>query len=85
MRKIILIFLAMPFAANADIIDLGPTTADTVAGLEWLDMNYTTGQMISTVLNNMDNYVGGGWRYASNAEVDGFVAEVTGQGHVGID
>ncbi len=43
MRKLLLVLLLVPFAANADLIDLGDSTLDTDTGLEWLDLTETIG------------------------------------------
>jgi hypothetical protein len=77
-----LVFLATQLfavVANADIIDQGDTTLDTATGLEWLDMSYTDGKSASQVLSELDNYLGGGWRYATVDAVDKFVTAITGQ------
>ncbi len=57
MRKLILVLLAMPFAANAALISVdwnaagdGLLTRDTGTGLEWLDWSVTRGETIGSAL-----------------------------------
>ncbi|MEO1202194.1 MAG: hypothetical protein AAFX10_05780 [Pseudomonadota bacterium] len=79
MKRVFLLFLLLPFGANAAIIDLGDVTLDTDTGFEWLDLSFTDGKSATQVLGELDTYVGGGWRYASNSEVNQFVLAITGQ------
>ncbi len=71
MRKLILVLLAMPFAANADLIDLGGSTIDTSSGLEWLDLTATQG---STVANAASAFSGAGWAVATQADIASLLA-----------
>lgn len=71
-----LALLLGPLTANADFItattnltDQGTYTTDNSTGLDWLDLSVTANSTyISAETNNP------GWRYATNAEVEGLFA-----------
>ena len=63
--------------ADATLIDNGPYTTDTAAGLEWLDFSYTVGLTYNQV--NAGTFVTtGGFRYATELEVLGLFAAAGG-------
>lgn len=72
----VLLFLMGPLTANADLIsatanliDNGTYTTDTSTGLDWLDLSATANATYASAeSNNL------GWRYATNAEVEGIFA-----------
>ena len=70
--------MAISSAVQATIVDLGTVTQDTDTGFEWLDLSFTSGVSTSSVELNLDVYEGGGWQFASNAQVDAFITNITG-------
>ena len=61
-----LVVLLSPMAANADLIDAGGSTIDTLTGLEWLDLTSTVGM---TVANALAAFEGDGYQYANDSEI----------------
>jgi hypothetical protein len=50
--------------------DNGSFTTDTNNQLDWLDLSFTRGVSYNDVATNFNTYDGGGWRYATNKEVE---------------
>ncbi len=55
--------------AHATLIDNGTFSSDDTTGLDWLDLNISIGQSFNSA--ETENT---GWRYATNAEVEGLFA-----------
>ena len=68
--------LALPAAANANLVDRGLVTYDTQSGLEWLDLNQTKGlsfDQVSAQFGSGGLYAG--YRYATSLEAQGLLTE----------
>lgn len=68
--------IALPAAANADLVDRGFVTYDTQSGLEWLDLSQTQGlsfDQVSAQLGTGGLYAG--YRYATSLEAQGLLTE----------
>jgi hypothetical protein len=68
--------IALPAAANANLVDRGLVTYDTRSGLEWLDLSQTQGlsfDQVSTQLGTGGLYAG--YRYATSLEAQGLLTE----------
>ena len=63
------LLLIVPFAASADLIDVGDTTIDDDTGLEWLDLTFTAGQSFNSIIGGFGGFVADGYRFATAAEV----------------
>lgn len=63
--------LAVPMTLNAALIDKGIFNADTITGLDWLDLSQTANLSYQQVAEGLT--VGGdfeGWRFANESDVD---------------
>lgn len=72
------VYLCMVFAiastpARAALIPLSQTTYDTATGLEWLDVNLTTGLTYAQAADAWS-----GWRFATGAEIDALAIRYIG-------
>jgi len=68
--------IALPAAANANLVDRGLVTYDTQSGLEWLDLSQTQGlsfDQVSAQLGAGGLYAG--YRYATSLEAQGLLTE----------
>ena len=63
--------------SSSELIDKGRYTADTVSGLDWLDLSYTLGRSYNSVANGLGGFIEGGWRIATTAEVDDLFSRAT--------
>lgn len=76
--------LFLSTSANSALIDNNTFTTDTVSGLDWLDLTETSNRSYTDI--NAQLSVGGefdGWRYASFADVTGFLDSFGGGGSYG--
>jgi hypothetical protein len=65
------IFCALPAQAASVLIDQGNVTYDPGTKLQWLDVSETAGLSYNDILsNNGVNFIGDGWRFATDFEVD---------------
>lgn len=78
--------LSVNVNANAvDIIDSGNYTTDSLSGLDWLDVTFTTNKHYDDVKNLINNNTTengidyGQWRYASGEEVGTLIANYRGE------
>lgn len=57
--------------ANGELIDLGDITQDTDTGLEWLDMNYSSGVSALAIIKGFDpnQLASQGWKHASLEQI----------------
>ena len=53
------------------IIDVGGSTLDNSTGLEWLDVNLTTGQSYNTIIGGFGGYAAAGYVHATGAQLCG--------------
>ena len=93
MKKIILAFIYVyTCSTNAALIDNDLYTTDTVTNLDWLDLSVTDGmeatQVRSLLLTTWDSvseswvesqFMGGGWRYATESQAIDFVVRNIGE------
>jgi hypothetical protein len=56
-------------SADAELVDLGDVTRDTLSGLEWRDLSQNSLCSIDEVLASTPHCDVAGWRYATAAEV----------------
>lgn len=56
-------------SGSAALIDNGSSTIDTSSGLEWLDVQLTTGQSYTSVLGDFGGYISAGYRYANISDI----------------
>lgn len=77
-KALVLIALSVSLPSNAALVNNGIYTTDST-GLQWLDLIETAGitsyNGAAAVFGSVD---GGGWRYASNTEVENLYAELFG-------
>jgi hypothetical protein len=70
------------YSAAVDFIDNGNYTTDTISGLDWLDINETTGRSYQYVTSRLST--GGayeGWRYATSTEFLAMAGNFTGKSY----
>lgn len=72
MYKILTLALFLTVATNAQaiLIDNGTYTTDTATNLDWADLSATLNNSYNSVSSVFDTYQGGGWRYATNRDVE---------------
>lgn len=72
MKKMIFTCLLWLYVQNAQavIVDDGAYNTDSDTGLQWLDLTATDGLTYSAVVGMLDTVEGGGWRFATNAEIE---------------
>ena len=72
MKKIVCtaFLLTVGYGAQAALVDNGGFTSDTDTGLDWADLSATAGLSYNDAGTVFDTYEGGGWRYATDAEVE---------------
>ncbi|HEY6643657.1 PEP-CTERM sorting domain-containing protein [Povalibacter sp.] len=70
--------LAWSLPSEATLINYGSSTHDTATGLEWLDVNLTSGLTYNSVLNDAGGFITDGWRYATGAEIDALAGRYIG-------
>ena len=71
-RILLFLYLLLPFQAHSTIIDNGDWTADTISGLDWLDMKFTKSMSYDSVLSATtanDGNLLSGWRYATKNDL----------------
>lgn len=61
---------------NALLIDSGGYINDTNAGLDWLHSSYTIGKSYYQAAGGFNTYLDGGWRYATNEEVENIFSQI---------
>jgi hypothetical protein len=68
----ILALLSLTWTAqsHATLISYGYFTRDTATGLDWLDVNLTSGLSYDAVASGAGRYIPDGWRYAPGGEID---------------
>ena len=57
-------------SVNASLVDNGIYTTDTSGGLDWLDLTETAGFSYNQIMDGEGGWIGAGWRYAFEAEID---------------
>lgn len=67
---VVLFLLVSPVHAALISSSDGTYTIDTVSGVEWLDLTYSVGYSRNDVLAAVGSSYGGGWGFASNAQID---------------
>ena len=68
----VLMLCSLPARATSILIDQGDATYDPSSHLQWLDLTKTQGLSYNDVLHNVSvDYVGSGWRFATDMEVAG--------------
>lgn len=66
-----LLALTVPVRASSILIDRGSSTYDPATNLSWLDVTATADLSYNDVITNTGvDYIGQGWRYATDAEVE---------------
>ena len=76
----ILALLSLTWTAqsHATLISHGYFTRDTATGLDWLDVNLTSGLSYDAVASGAGGYVPDGWRYATGGEIDALALHYIG-------
>ena len=71
MKYILALFCLTLFSNSyAAVINYGGYFEDTDSNLNWLDLTATTGVSYNDALSVGQSYEGGGWRYATNPEIE---------------
>jgi len=63
-------------AAPSTLVDNGNYTTDLVSNVEWLDFSFTSGVVFNQAVSVASSVEGGGWRYATNGEVEGLFSQL---------
>ena len=69
-----ILYLVLMNSAFSAIIDNGGFTTDTDTNLQWADLTATNALSYNQASSVFDVYDGGGWRYATNSEVESLFA-----------
>jgi hypothetical protein len=78
-----LLFLFAGFQANAALIDHGDFTLDDETGVEWLDISYTEGLLLSQALvGGANTFSGGGWSLATATDLTTLISNASTGGAV---
>lgn len=73
-----LLGLAWTAQSHATLISYGDFTRDTATGLDWLDVNLTSGLSYNAVASGAGGYVPNGWRYATGSQIDALALRYIG-------
>jgi hypothetical protein len=73
-----LLGLAWTAQSHATLISRGDFTRDSATGLDWLDVNLTSGLTYNAVASGAGGYVLDGWRYATGDEIDALAMRYIG-------
>ena len=73
-----LLGLAWAAQSHATLISYGDFTRDSATGLDWLDVNLTSGLSYNAVASGAGGYVPDGWRYATGGEIDALAMRYIG-------
>ena len=62
-------------SAQAVLIDMGDTTLQSDANLEWLDISFTLGMSLNEITSDSNGFGADGWRQATFSEVNSLFSE----------
>ena len=72
-KTLALLGLTLSLSTNAELLDFGNVTTDTIANRDWLDLTATQGITAQDVLAGYGGYIAAGWTYATIDQVCGLL------------